>query len=155
MWFSFCCLQWLFFFSLCNYLFSYGRVILLCWEKMITRTSDTFLFYPPSLLCSTVVFLCNISPKLSITDQVTTLLRHVSNTSHVIQQAKKTALYVQELVAFEPQHKARSGHLHASLMGAIPLCSCIFLTFTSLVCLFFGFWVYSGGWAQLWNSHCT
>lgn len=48
------------------------------------------IFFLP--LSSTVVFLCNISPKLSITDQVTTLLRHISYTSHVIQQAKKKNL---------------------------------------------------------------
>ena len=38
---------------------------------------------------------------------------------------------------FGPQYNSHPGHLHASLMGAIPLCSsCIFLLFTSLVCLF-------------------
>lgn len=106
---------------------------------MITCTSAMFDFL--FLLCCTVVFLCNLSLKLSITDKESTLLGHFSNTSLVIQQAKK--LLGSLFSGLELQYLAYSGHHHASGIGAISLCSSsILLTFTLLVCLFLG---YGGG----------
>lgn len=153
MWFLFVVSSGCFVFSLHNYLFSYNRVTLFCWGGKKNYPHEWYILICPPPPRSTVVSLEHLTETKHYSWSnciVTTYFKHQSCNT----QSYKTCFLLRVGCPVRP-NTAPSGHLHASPMGAIPLC--LFNPFIFLLVFFWFFWVsgYSGCWAQLWNSPCT
>lgn len=135
MWFLFVVSSGCFVFSLHNYLFSYNRVILFCWGGKKNYPHEWYILICPPPPRSTVVSLEHLTETKHYSWSnciVTTYFKHQSCNT----QSYKTCFLLRVGCPVRP-NTARSGHLHASPMGAIPLC--LFNPFIFLLGFFFGF----------------